>query len=95
MDTIPDPAWLKDKEGRFLAVNPAWCRFFGTDAKNVLGKTVFEFFPETVAEKLSEEDRSIIQSRQSLRLEELLTDKDGRKVWFETIKTLVSRTTVK
>ena len=27
LDTIPDPAWLKDKEGRFLAVNAAWCSF--------------------------------------------------------------------
>ena len=60
LDTIPDPAWLKDKEGRFLAVNPAWCRFFGIDAKNVLGKTAFEFFPAEVAQRLSEEDRSII-----------------------------------
>ena len=49
LDTIPDPAWLKDKEGRFLAVNPAWCRFFGIDAKDALGKTAFEFFPPEVA----------------------------------------------
>ena len=33
-----------------------------------------------------EQDRDILQSRQPLQLEELLTDKDGREIWFETIK---------
>ena len=49
LDTIPDPAWLKDKEGRFLAVNSAWCRFLGIDAKNAVGKTAFEFLPAEIA----------------------------------------------
>ena len=86
LDTIPDPAWLKDKEGRFLAVNSAWCRFMGVDAKNAVGETAFEFLPAEVAQRLSEQDRDILQSRQPLQLEELLTDKDGREIWFETIK---------
>ena len=85
LDTIPDPAWLKDKEGRFLAVNAAWCRFFGLDARSVLGKTAFEFLPAEVAEHFGELDRNLMQSRQKLQLEELLADKDGVKVWFDAI----------
>jgi len=87
LDTIPDPAWLKDKEGRFLAVNAAWCRFIGMDAESVLGKTGFESLPAEVAAKFAEQDRDVIRSGQPLQCEELLTDKDGRLVWFETIKT--------
>ena len=87
LDTIPDPAWLKDKEGRYLAVNTAWCRFIGMDAQNVLGKTAFELFPADVAEHFGNLDRSVMQSRQALQLEELRADKDGRKVWFDTITT--------
>lgn len=86
LDTIPDPAWLKDNEGRFLAVNTAWCRFIGMNAADVLGKTVFEFLPTDVAEEFWEQDRSVLQSRQPFHLEELLRDKDGRPIWFETIK---------
>ena len=85
LDTIPDPAWLKDKEGRFLAVNAAWCRFFGLDARSVLGKTAFEFLPAELAEHFGELDRNLMQSRQTLQLEELLADKDGVKVWFDAI----------
>ena len=86
LDNIPDPAWLKDKAGRYLAVNPAWCRFIGMNADDAKGKTAFEVFPPEVAQKLSEQDRIILQTRQSLHYEELLTGKDGRPVWFETIK---------
>ena len=86
LETIPDPAWLKDKEGRYLAVNTAWCHFIGINANDALGKTPFEFFPPELAPKLSEQDRIVVQSRQSLHYEELLTNKDGNPVWFETIK---------
>ena len=86
LDTIPDPAWLKDKEGRYLAVNAAWCHFLDTDANDALGKTPVEFFPPEIAPKLSEQDRIVVKSRHSLHYEELLTNKDGRPVWFETIK---------
>jgi len=86
LDTIPDPAWLKDKEGRVLAVNSAWCRFFGMDAQNVTGKTVFELLPTEFAERLANTDRTVIESRHPLRLEETLKDKNGNLVWFETIK---------
>jgi PAS domain S-box-containing protein len=87
LDTIPDPAWLKDTEGRFVAVNAGWSRFIGVPGEEALGKTVLAFFPTETAEVVMEQDRRIIQSRQSLRTEELLKDKDGSPVWFETIRT--------
>ena len=86
LDTIPDPAWLKDQEGRFLAVNAAWCRFFGIDAANVVGKTVFDFFPDEIAKQLWEVDRAVFDSGQPRHVDELLTDKNGNGIWFETIK---------
>jgi two-component system, cell cycle sensor histidine kinase and response regulator CckA len=87
LDTIPDPVWLKDTEGRFLAVNSAWCRHFGLNAEEVLGKTGFEFLPAEVAQKFAKEDGEVIRSQRCRQEEELLIDADGRPVWFETIKT--------
>ena len=86
LDTIQDPAWLKDNEGRFLAVNAAWCRFFGVNTEEVLGKTAFDFFPSEVATKFEQQDRDILQLLRPVHYEELLSDKDGRAVWFDTIK---------
>jgi PAS domain S-box-containing protein len=86
LNTIPDPAWLKDKEGRFLIVNAAWCRFFGVKAEEVLGKTDYECFTAEVAESFSEPDQNVIESRLPLHYEESLRDKDGCLFWFETVK---------
>lgn len=86
LGTIPYPAWLKDREGRFLDVNEAWRRFFGLDAKEVLGKTGFEFLPQEIAARFAEQDRNVVESQRPFQDEELLTDTNGRKVWFETVK---------
>jgi PAS domain S-box-containing protein len=87
LDNIPDLAWLKDKKGCFLAINPAWCRFFGMNAQDALGKTASELLSPEMAAKFEELDRSIVLSGSLSPYEELLTDEDGRKVWFETINT--------
>jgi two-component system, cell cycle sensor histidine kinase and response regulator CckA len=86
LDTIPDPAWLKDQEGRFLAVNAAWSRLWGINPRDAMGKTIVEILPPGVANRFDEQDRAIMQSRQPLQTEEFLTGKDGRPIWFETIK---------
>jgi PAS domain S-box-containing protein len=85
LDNIPDPVWLKDVEGRFLAVNQAFARFYGRPAESVIGETVFECArPE--ADRLSREDLQVMQERHSVVVEGPLTDAQGRTSWFETVK---------
>lgn len=43
-DSVPDPVYLKDSEGRYTHVNSAFERYFRTTAKAVLGKTREEAF---------------------------------------------------
>ncbi|RIX45615.1 MAG: EAL domain-containing protein [Rhodocyclales bacterium GT-UBC] len=52
LDSIPDPAWLLDNDGRYLAVNEAFCRYRGIAMDNVLGKTVEQLFPPEEAQRL-------------------------------------------
>jgi PAS domain S-box-containing protein len=86
LNTIPDPVWLKDLEGRFLAVNEAWCRFAGLSEREALGKTVRELFPPKAAERIEKEDRQVIRTGKTFRSEESLPSADGRLIWFETMK---------
>ncbi|MBS1129316.1 MAG: diguanylate cyclase/phosphodiesterase with sensor(s) [Proteobacteria bacterium] len=52
LDSIPDPAWLLDNEGHYLAVNEAFCHYKGLPMEQVLGHTVDELFPAEEAKVL-------------------------------------------
>ena len=86
LDSVPDPAWLKDDAGRFLAVNVPWSEFVGLQDEDCIGKTVFDLFPKKTAQKLHEEDLEIITTGKQLRLEEIHQNKEGNLRLFETIK---------
>jgi len=52
LDSIPDPAWLLDNDGRFLAVNEAFCRYRQRSMNEVIGSTVEQLFPAEEARQL-------------------------------------------
>uniref|UniRef100_UPI002492A076 bifunctional diguanylate cyclase/phosphodiesterase n=1 Tax=Azonexus hydrophilus TaxID=418702 RepID=UPI002492A076 len=54
LDSIPDPAWLLDNDGRFLAVNEAFCRQRGLPMEAVVGSTVDDLFSAEEARRLRE-----------------------------------------
>ncbi|MFH1931466.1 MAG: ABC transporter substrate binding protein [Pseudomonadota bacterium] len=83
LDNIPDPAWLKDRDGRYLAVNEAWRRLFNLNTSHVIGKTASDVFPAEVAKRFMEEDEEIIRHGSQLRKEESLMDKNGGISWFD------------
>ena len=85
LDTIADAAWLKDSEGRYLAVNNAWCRFAGRQAADVIGKTDFDVVPAKIARLFQEADLEVMRQRRQSRSEQLLNDIQGRSLCYETI----------
>ncbi len=54
LDSIPDSAWLVDREGRFLAVNEAFCRRAGKAQAAVLGLRGKDLFGEAMWPALRE-----------------------------------------
>ena len=88
LDNIPDLAWVKDIDGRYIAANSVLARIYGlSDPDKIIGKTDFDFNPREVAERYGSADREIIASGERQRLEELAWKKDGSLFWVETIKT--------
>ena len=87
LDNIPDPAWLKDGEGQFLAVNKPWCDFVGVTAEQAVGHRDTELFPPEVARKFREEEQQLVAAGQSVMVTESLPDASGQPRWFESHKT--------
>jgi len=62
IDTVPDYVYVKDREGRFVLANEAWLKARGMGGAEPAGKTVFDFFPADMAEKMAAQDREIVRT---------------------------------
>jgi len=87
LDNIPDAAWLKDSESRFVAVNEAFARAVGYNAEDLVGKTDFEIWPKEVAETNRSEDQEVILTKQRQVIEQSFVSHREKVAWVEKIKT--------
>jgi len=87
LDSIPDIAWLKDKEGRFIAANEPFVQSCGVRQEDLEGKTDLDLWPRELAEKYRRDDLEVMLTAKPKVLEEPIVDKDGRMSHVETIKT--------
>ena len=86
LDSIPDIAWLKDLESRFIAANEPFGQACGVKPEDLVGKTDLDIWPGNLAARYRADDREVIRSRRMKRIEEPLVDINGRQTWIETIK---------
>ncbi len=86
LDNIPDMAWLKDSEGKFLAVNEPFSKARGIAREELLGKTDFDFWPQELAQRYRDDDEQVMKTGKRKSIEETLVHTEGRDVWIETIK---------
>ncbi|HTY23518.1 MAG TPA: PAS domain-containing protein [Desulfomonilaceae bacterium] len=86
LDNIPDMAWLKDKEGRFLAANEPFAKACGISKEELFGKTDFDFWPQELAQRYKDDDEQVMKTRGRKSIEETLVHSKGQDVWIETIK---------
>jgi PAS domain S-box-containing protein len=90
LDNFPFLVWLKDENGRFLAVNKPFadsCSYSSTDL--LVGKSDLDIWPRELAESYHDDDVAVLASGSSKQVEESI-EIDGRRSWFETYKSPVS-----
>jgi hypothetical protein len=87
LDNIPDQAWLKDTESRYIQVNEAFMTACGLKAEDILGKTPRDVWPADWGGKYVDTDMAVVKSGQRMRYEEQRFSAAGEVRWFDTIKT--------
>jgi PAS domain S-box-containing protein len=87
LSNIPDIAWLKDKDSRYIVANEPLSRASGLPLEALAGKTDLEIWPLKLARKYRQDDEEVMGTGRQKRLEEPLEDKEGNLIWMETIKT--------
>jgi PAS domain S-box-containing protein len=90
LNTLPDPVWLKDVNGAYLACNARFEQLYGAKEADILGKTDFDFVSAEAAEFFRANDRAAIAAGKPCSNEEWLTfAADNHRELTETIKTPV------
>jgi len=87
LDNIPNIAWLRDCEGRYLAVNEPFCKAFGLVPKDVVGKDDYDIYPPETAAEYDKDFRAVLESGKRTYFEESITDRDGNVRHLEKVKT--------
>ena len=89
MDNFPFMVWLKDTQGRFLAVNQPFANACGRpDPQSVLGLTVHDVWPADLAFAYEADDRAALASGQSRQTEKLI-ETNGQRQWSEIYRSPV------
>ena len=88
LDSMPDNISIKDLEGRYIFDNSSHCRFLGAkDTSEVVGKTLFDFFPIEMAAKFHAEDLQVLRSGKPIvRCVDEAVDSGGKRVWMSVTK---------
>jgi two-component system cell cycle sensor histidine kinase/response regulator CckA len=89
LDNLPHIAWLKDLEGRFLAVNKAFADVCGQPSPDALvGKTDLDVWPADLANAYRADDQAVLQAKKQKVVEERIDGANG-VFWVRTYKSPV------
>lgn len=86
MNNIPDMAWMKDKDSRFIRVNESLARFANRTIDEFIGKSDLDIWPEDLASAYILDDKDVIKSGSHKKVIEKIAA-NGKFLWIETIKT--------
>lgn len=87
LNNIPDIAWLKNKDGKYVAANEPFGKACGFKPEELVGKSDFDIWPKEFAERYVADDKEVMRTGKRKIVEETMDDKEGKKPWLETIKT--------
>ena len=85
LDCSPSAVYTKDLNGRYQFINNKFEDLSGFKKKDIISKTDFELFPESVAQNSTKDDRRVIETGTMLEIEELAPVED-RMHTFNTKK---------
>lgn len=62
VDTMPQCIFRKNLEGLYTFANKQFCRVVGRPLEEIIGKNIFDIFPEKLAEKRQDDDHRVMKT---------------------------------
>ncbi|MBN1168051.1 MAG: PAS domain S-box protein [Methanospirillaceae archaeon] len=86
VETIPQKIFTKDTNSVYLSCNTLYASDLGINPEEIVGKTDYEFFPKSLADRYRADDRMVMISGKShVIIEEYVTKR--KNYWVNTQKT--------
>ena len=87
VDAVPAIISVRDKDGRYVVVNPAQATFYGLTAETMVGKLLEEVVPPDYARLTRQRDRAVLDGGRPIRgFDETGSDRDGNSTSWYTAK---------
>jgi sigma-B regulation protein RsbU (phosphoserine phosphatase) len=87
VETLPQPIYRKDTQGKFTFANHHLCNFMGTTLDELVGKSDFDFFGRELAEKYWRDDLHVLKTGEPVAVVEELHLPDKERRIIQTVKT--------
>lgn len=62
LNAMPSPIFYKDMQGKYIGCNQAFAAFVGKEPSEIIGKSVYDVFPHSAADKYSEMDQDLLSN---------------------------------
>ena len=85
INALPDIAWVAGRNHVIVCANEAYCQFLGSGREDVLGKTVYDFFPEAKARASVNMATMVFEERREIITPMLHFKESG--MWYRAIYT--------
>jgi PAS domain S-box-containing protein len=86
INSIPDPIWFKDTQGRYLGVNQAFADCLGRKPDEIIGRSDAQMFSREASGGRQERDRQALTDSTPYASEGWVVYPDGRRVLFDTLR---------
>lgn len=88
LDALPINIFLEDREGRTIFANKQACKCNGMKLENLVGKTVYDFFPLYIANQMRTDDLEVWQQKE-LITKESIVGFQNQESYMYTGKTII------
>jgi PAS domain S-box-containing protein len=88
LENLPQKIFFKDKNSVYISCNENYARDLKIHSDEITGKTDYNFYPKTLAEKYRADDKRIMESGKTEDIEEGYIQ-DEHRVFVHTVKTPV------
>jgi PAS domain S-box-containing protein len=86
LESTPDIIVVKDREGRYVALNTNLANFYGKPIEDILGKDDSELLPPVTAVPMMAKDREIVETGTTESYEEEVSNGESGSSYFLTTK---------